>query len=171
MGRLPSLLTGDKALKNQQKKGRPRSENPMAHTAVLLPQDLFGRLRKDAERSGRGLSAEIRQRLQFTDGLDPETLDLIEDIKSLADFSPATFWCHGTRPSLRWTPSKQASRSSWDNTRSWVMPPILRLPVIPTMPRPTLLDKRTRGSSWPAAAMIAGHERRDAVSSGTTGME
>ncbi len=85
MGRLPSLLTGDKALKNQQKKGRPRSENPMAHTAVLLPQDLFGRLRKDAERSGRGLSAEIRQRLQFTDGLDPETLDLIEDIKSLAD--------------------------------------------------------------------------------------
>ncbi len=70
---------------NQRKKGRPRSENPMVHTAIVLPSGLLGRLRKDAERSGRGLSAEIRQRLQFTDGLDPETRDLIEDIKSLAD--------------------------------------------------------------------------------------
>jgi len=57
----------------------------MAQTAVLLPQDLLERLRKDAEQSGRGLSGEIRQSLQFTDRLDPETRELIEDIKALAD--------------------------------------------------------------------------------------
>jgi hypothetical protein len=57
----------------------------MAPTAVLLPQNLLERLRKDAERSGRGVSGEIRQSLQFTDGLDPETRELIENIKALAD--------------------------------------------------------------------------------------
>ena len=74
----------------QRKKGRPRSENPMVHTAVVLPRDLLERLRTDAERSERGLSTEIRQRLQLTydlEGLprDPETSDLIECIKSLAN--------------------------------------------------------------------------------------
>jgi hypothetical protein len=74
----------------QRKIGRPRSENPMVHTAVVLPQDLLKRLRTDAERSERGLSTEIRQRLQLTydlEGLprDPETSDLIEYIKSLAN--------------------------------------------------------------------------------------
>ena len=63
---------------NQRKKGRPRSENPMVHTAVVLPRDLLERLRRDAKASDRGLSTEIRQRLQLTydqEGLpsDPET--------------------------------------------------------------------------------------------------
>jgi hypothetical protein len=31
------------------KKGRPRSENPMVHTAVVLPRELLDRLRQDAE--------------------------------------------------------------------------------------------------------------------------
>ena len=61
---LAVLLSGGKALIKQRKKGRPRSENPMVHTAVVLPRDLLEQLRKDAEASGRGLSTEIRQRLQ-----------------------------------------------------------------------------------------------------------
>lgn len=74
----------------QRKKGRPPSENPMVHTAVVLPQDLLKRLRADAERSKRGLSTEIRQRLQWTYDLerlphDPETSDLIERIKRLTN--------------------------------------------------------------------------------------
>ena len=74
----------------KRKKGRPPSENPMVHTAVVLPRDLLGRLKRDAEASDRGLSTEIRQRLQLTydlEGLprDPETSDLVEAIKSLAD--------------------------------------------------------------------------------------
>lgn len=76
----------------QRKKGRgrPRSDNPMVHTAVVLPRDVLGRLKKDAEISDRGLSTEIRQRLQLTYDLqalprDPETNDLIDAIKSLAD--------------------------------------------------------------------------------------
>ena len=71
------------------KKGRPRSENPMVHTAVVLPRDLIEHLRKDAEAADRGLSTEIRQRLQLTydwEGLprDPQTSDLVEAIKILA---------------------------------------------------------------------------------------
>lgn len=62
----------------------------MVHTAVVLPRDLLDRLRTDAERSDRGLSAEIRQRLQLTydfEGLprDPETKDLVRCIENLAD--------------------------------------------------------------------------------------
>jgi hypothetical protein len=73
----------------KRKKGRPRSENPMVHTAVVLPRDLLGHLKRDAEASGRGLSTEIRQRLQLTydwEGLprDRETSDLVEAIKALA---------------------------------------------------------------------------------------
>lgn len=74
----------------RKKMGRPRSENPMVHTAVALPRDLLERLRTDAERSERGLSTEIRERLLLTydhEGLpgDPETNDLIERIKALAN--------------------------------------------------------------------------------------
>ena len=74
----------------KRKKGRPPSENPMVHTAVVLPRDLLGRLKRDAEASDRGLSTEIRQRLQLTydlEGLprDRETNDLVEAIKTLAD--------------------------------------------------------------------------------------
>ena len=56
----------------------------MVHTAVVLPRDLLERLKKDAERSDRGLSTEIRQRLE---GLprDPHTSELIDCIKDLAD--------------------------------------------------------------------------------------
>jgi len=61
----------------------------MVHTAVVLPRDLLERLKKDAETSDRGLSTEIRQRLQLTyaqEGLpdDPETNNLLADIKVLA---------------------------------------------------------------------------------------
>ena len=77
-------------MKNKRKRGRPRLENPMVHTAVVLPRSLLERLRRDAEVSDRGLSTEIRQRLQLTydlEGLprDPETSDLVESIKILAN--------------------------------------------------------------------------------------
>lgn len=74
----------------QRKLGRPRSKNPMVHTAVVLPQDLLQRLKGDAERAERGLSTEIRERLSSGYNLegppsDPETNELVERIKSLAD--------------------------------------------------------------------------------------
>src|SRR5277367_5819181 len=52
------------------KKGRPPLENPMTHTAVMLPRDLSRRLKKDGEASGLGLSGEIRHRLE--ESYDPE---------------------------------------------------------------------------------------------------
>lgn len=75
---------------NQRKIGRPRAENPMVHTALVLPQQMLERLRSDARASGQGVSAEIRRRLQMTydqEGLpsDPQTTDLIKSIKELAD--------------------------------------------------------------------------------------
>ena len=77
-------------MQNQRKKGRPRAENPMVHTAVVLPRELLERLKRDAEASDRGLSTEIRQRLQAIYDLedlphDPETGDLVQSIKNLAD--------------------------------------------------------------------------------------
>jgi hypothetical protein len=78
----------------QRKKGRPRSENPMVHTAVVLPRDLLERLRKEAERRDHGLSTEIRERLRVYEQdrdleilkqRDHETKDLLEAIKLLAD--------------------------------------------------------------------------------------
>jgi hypothetical protein len=69
--------------------GRPLSQNPMVHTAVVLPADLISKLRADAEAEGRGLSAEIRQRLGATYQLlrgDPETGNLLNAIKHLAYF-------------------------------------------------------------------------------------
>ena len=83
-----------KALAKKRKRGRPRSENPMVHTAVVLPRDLLSRIKKDAERREIGLSAEVRQRLQVYEqdrdlavlkGRDEETKSLIEAIKLLAD--------------------------------------------------------------------------------------
>jgi hypothetical protein len=61
----------------------------MVHTAVVLPRELLGRLKEDAERSGRGLSTEIRERLKFTyvrEGrpCDPETMEFGKFIKNLA---------------------------------------------------------------------------------------
>jgi hypothetical protein len=72
------------------KMGRPRSENPMVHTAVVLPTDLIARLRVDAEASGQGLSAEIRDRLGATylkqgSPSDRETEDFLEGVRKLAD--------------------------------------------------------------------------------------
>jgi len=72
------------------KKGRPRSASPMVHTAVVLPRDLLAQLKTDAERLERGLSTEIRQRLQSTydvEGLphDPETSNFVESVKRLAN--------------------------------------------------------------------------------------
>jgi hypothetical protein len=74
-----------------QKKGRPRSENPMVHTAVVLPRDLLERLKRDAKAEGRGLSTEIRRVLQLILDLkgvvlrDEVTADMLDSIKLLAD--------------------------------------------------------------------------------------
>ena len=62
----------------------------MVHTAVVLPRDLLEQLRGDAKASDRGLSTEIRHRLQLTydqEGLprDAKMADLVETIKWLAD--------------------------------------------------------------------------------------
>src|SRR4051812_11176842 len=66
------------------KMGRPRSQNPMVHTAVVLPKELIQRLKADGERSGKGLSGEIRRRLRFTYELDTETAELVNFLKRLA---------------------------------------------------------------------------------------
>jgi hypothetical protein len=75
---------------DQPKKGRPRSENPMVHTAVVLPRDLLEKLRTDAAAANRGLSAEIRQRLQLgylvpREPYDHETSQLLAAIKLLSE--------------------------------------------------------------------------------------
>jgi hypothetical protein len=62
----------------------------MVHTAVVLPRDLLSQLRTDAERSKRGLSTEIRQRLLVTYNSaapprDPQLTEFIEYIETLAD--------------------------------------------------------------------------------------
>jgi hypothetical protein len=71
------------------KKGRPPSDNPMVHTAVMLPSDLSRRLKKDGEASGRGLSGEIRHRLEESydpkRSLDADTAILLSCIGRLAD--------------------------------------------------------------------------------------
>lgn len=74
-------------MKKQPKKGRPPSQNPMVHTALVLPQDLLEGLKKDAAIADQGLSAEIRERLYFAHRLqrDPEMIDLIRLIQNLAD--------------------------------------------------------------------------------------
>jgi hypothetical protein len=78
-------------LAKKKKIGRPRSEKPMLHTAVVLPPDLIARLRTDAEAKGQGLSAEIRARLSLTylmqgSPSDPETNNLLAAIRHLSDF-------------------------------------------------------------------------------------
>jgi hypothetical protein len=86
-----SLLPGgDKALIEQQKKGRPRSKSPMVHTAIVLPRDLLERLREDAKRSNQGLSAYIREHLWLADFRPlqnpyDKTTELVAAIKRLAD--------------------------------------------------------------------------------------
>jgi hypothetical protein len=87
------IAKGDKALIKKSKKGRPRSENPMVHTAVVLPRDMLEWLRRDAEASGQGLSAEIRAQLQVNYLMmktktkdDPETSSLLAAIRHLANF-------------------------------------------------------------------------------------
>ena len=47
----------------KKKIGRPRSENPMVHTAVVLPAELIARLKADAEAKG--------QRLERRDQVSP----------------------------------------------------------------------------------------------------
>src|SRR5260370_35259535 len=90
MARFDRFL-GGKPLIDKPKKGRPRSKNPMVHTAVVLPRALIEDLRKDAAASGQGLSAEIRKRLEMYDlpigGLpfDSETNRLLNAIKALSE--------------------------------------------------------------------------------------
>jgi hypothetical protein len=60
----------------------------MVHTAVVLPMVLLERLKRDAAASGQTVSAAIRQRLQTSfdrEGADPQTSDLVERVKDLAD--------------------------------------------------------------------------------------
>ena len=60
----------------------------MAHTGVVLPHDLLQRLKADGLSSGRGLSGEIRRRLQASydqDARDPDTRHLIECTEQLAN--------------------------------------------------------------------------------------
>lgn len=77
-------------MKKQKKSGRPRVENPMVHTAVVLPPELVARLKADADAKNQGLSAEIRQRLQLTylwqgSPNELETNNLLTAIRKLAD--------------------------------------------------------------------------------------
>jgi hypothetical protein len=83
-----AVILGGKPLK---KKGRPRSENPMVHTAVVLPRDMLEELRRDAAEHNQGVSAEIRLVLRANQLLkwgriDFETGGLTEAIKLLAQF-------------------------------------------------------------------------------------
>jgi len=73
-------------LKEKKRTGRPRAENPMVHTAVVLPPELVAQLKVDAEANDHGLSAEIRQRLQstyFSQGR--ETSRFVGAVRKLAD--------------------------------------------------------------------------------------
>jgi hypothetical protein len=59
----------------------------MMHTAVVLPPDLIERLKKDAKASGRGLSGEIRERLQRTyQAEDPETNRFLRAVTTLGNY-------------------------------------------------------------------------------------
>jgi hypothetical protein len=63
----------------------------MVHTAVVLPPDLIEQLKADAKKSGKGMSAEIRERLRATYLMqmshgDPDTGNLLNAIKHLSDF-------------------------------------------------------------------------------------
>lgn len=77
-----------KLLKKRMKKGRPPSAETMAHTGVVLPNDLLQRLKGNGASSGRGLSGEIRHRLQIAyeqEARDPETRYLVECTEHFAD--------------------------------------------------------------------------------------
>lgn len=81
-----------KQLIKRVKRGRPRSENPMVHTAVVLPRALLEQLRKDAEISGRGLSTEIRHKLQLVTDIEgmpsnPATIDLKQIALAINDLT------------------------------------------------------------------------------------
>jgi hypothetical protein len=77
----------------QRKRGRPRSEMAMVHTAVVLPLGLLDDLRRDAAAHNHGVSAEIRQQLELYDrtrqrqrSFDVETKQLLRAIKLLSEF-------------------------------------------------------------------------------------
>ena len=75
----------------KKKVGRPRSEKPMVHTAVVLPADLIAQLKADAKKNGQGMSAEIRLRLRVTYLMqlsrgDADTGSLLHAIRHLSDF-------------------------------------------------------------------------------------
>jgi hypothetical protein len=83
------LLLGDRVVTKQLKKGRPRSENPMVHTAIALPRDVLEALRSEAKKNGWGVSTEIRARLLTADLIgassDRQTTGLLRCIERLAD--------------------------------------------------------------------------------------
>jgi hypothetical protein len=77
----------------QRKRGRPRSEQAMVHTAVVLPRGLLDDLRRDAAAHNHGVSAEIRAQLELYDlarqrraSSDVETKQLLSAIKLLSEF-------------------------------------------------------------------------------------
>jgi hypothetical protein len=84
---------GDKPLIQQRKRGRPRSEIEMVHTAVVLPRGLLDDLRKSAAAHNWGVSAEVRAQLEQYDmarqrrrSSDAETEVLLSAIKRLSEF-------------------------------------------------------------------------------------
>jgi hypothetical protein len=144
----------EKPLVKKAKKGRPRSENPMAHTAVVLPTDLIARLKADAEVKGQGLSAEIRDRLAATyfnqgSSSDRETKNFLEAVRKLADLLArdlGTRWYEHSY--ARWRPSKQVWRHFSRVIYSKVMKVCVRIARVRggPMTHPTSLDVRTLGS-------------------------
>jgi hypothetical protein len=76
-------------LKKQRKPGgRPRLQNPMVRTQVVLPKELRDALQRVAEGKGQALSAEIRQRVEAAyalEALNVHTRQLVEDTRKLAD--------------------------------------------------------------------------------------
>jgi hypothetical protein len=57
----------------------------MVHTAVALPRDMLERLKREAKAADRGLSTEIRLRLERPER-DVATLRLLDAIALLADY-------------------------------------------------------------------------------------
>ena len=137
-------------MKNKAKKGRPRLENPMVHTAVVLPEDLLARLKRDAAASGKGLSTEIRERLKLTyvlggERIDPETDDLLAAIALLTRNLARDLGVKWHEHPYALAALRLASRSSFRVTSPVkVFVPIPDF-LVTRMTRPRLLGEPTHG--------------------------
>ena len=73
--------------KQRKAGGRPRSQNLMMRTQVVLPRPMRDALQLAADGNNRGLSAEIRERLQASydlERVDPRTVQLMQNSQRLA---------------------------------------------------------------------------------------